>query len=63
MVFPEYRPRRMRRNAVLRSMIRETRLAAEQLVLPVFVLPGKGVKEAVSSMPGVWRFSVDELVK
>ncbi|NQS72332.1 MAG: porphobilinogen synthase [Desulfobulbaceae bacterium] len=63
MVFPEYRPRRMRQNAAFRAMIRETRLDAAQLVLPVFVLPGKGKREAVASMPGVLRFSVDELVK
>ena len=63
MVFPEYRPRRMRRNATLRAMIRETRLSAEQLVLPVFVQPGKGRREAIASMPGVCRLTVDELVK
>lgn len=63
MVFPEYRPRRMRQNAALRAMIRETRLSASQLVLPVFVMPGKGKREPVASMPGVCRFTVDELVK
>ena len=63
MVFPEYRPRRMRQNATLRAMIRETRLCVSQLVLPVFVVPGKGKREPVASMPGVFRFSVDELVK
>ena len=63
MVFPEYRPRRMRQNPTFRAMIRETRLVAEQLVLPVFVMPGKGKREAIPSMPGVFRFSVDELVK
>ena len=63
MVFPEYRPRRMRQNPTFRAMIRETQLLAEQLVLPVFVMPGKGKREAIPSMPGVFRFSVDELVK
>lgn len=63
MVFPEYRPRRMRQNENFRSMIRETRLAPEQLVYPLFVMPGKGKKEEVSSMPGVFRLSVDQLKK
>jgi porphobilinogen synthase len=61
MVFPEYRPRRMRQNENFRAMIRETRLAPEQLVYPLFVMPGKGKKEEVSSMPGVFRLSVDQL--
>lgn len=63
MVFPEYRPRRMRQNENLRAMIRETRLAPEQLVYPLFVMPGKGKKEEVPSMPGVFRLSVDQLKK
>ncbi len=63
MVFPESRPRRLRQNATFRAMIRETRLDVAQLILPVFVVPGKGRREAVASMPGVLRFSVDELVK
>ncbi|CAK8713653.1 MAG: porphobilinogen synthase [Candidatus Electronema aureum] len=61
MVFPEYRPRRMRQNENFRAMIRETRLAPEQLVYPLFVMPGKGKKEEVPSMPGVFRLSVDQL--
>ena len=63
MVFPEYRPRRMRQNETFRAMIRETRLAPEQMIYPLFVLPGKGIRQEVSSMPGVFRFSVDQLVK
>ncbi|MBM9616204.1 porphobilinogen synthase [Desulfobulbus rhabdoformis] len=63
MVFPEYRPRRMRQNETLRSMIRETRLAPEQMMYPLFVLPGKGIREEVSSMPGVFRLSIDQLAK
>ena len=63
MVFPEYRPRRMRQSETLRAMIRETRLAAEQMVYPLFVLPGKGIREEVSSMPGVFRQSVDQLAR
>lgn len=63
MVFPDYRPRRFRRNAQLRSLIRETRLSAEQFIYPLFIMPGKGLKEEVPSMPGVFRMSVDQLGK
>ena len=63
MVFPEYRPRRMRQNETFRAMIRETRLDAAQMIYPLFVLPGKGVREEVPSMPGVFRLSVDQLAK
>ena len=61
MVFPEYRPRRLRRTETFRAMIRETRLAPEQMIYPLFVLPGKGVREPVPSMPGVFRLRVDQL--
>ena len=63
MVFPEYRPRRMRQNENFRALIRETRLAAEQFVYPLFVMPGKNKREEISSMPGVFRISVDQLKK
>jgi len=63
MVFPEYRPRRMRRNEAMRALIRETRLSPDQLVYPFFVMPGKNKKEEISSMPGVFRVTVDQLVK
>jgi porphobilinogen synthase len=61
MVFPDYRPRRFRRNAQLRSLIRETRLSPEQFIYPLFIMPGKGKREEVPSMPGVFRLSVDQL--
>lgn len=61
MVFPEYRPRRMRRNKQLRSLICETRVSVEQLVYPLFIMPGKNIKEPIGSMPGVFRLSVDQL--
>ncbi|HET9010980.1 MAG TPA: porphobilinogen synthase [Gemmatimonadaceae bacterium] len=61
--FPDYRPRRLRRTAALRSLVRETLLAPSQLVLPLFVRAGAGVRQPVSSMPGVSQTSVDELVK
>ncbi len=61
MVFPEYRPRRLRRNDTFRAMIRETRLSPDQMIYPLFVMPGKGKREGIPSMPGVHRISVDQL--
>jgi len=63
MVFPEYRPRRLRQNEAFRSLIRETHLSPSQLIYPLFVVPGNGIKEEVVSMPGVFRLSVDQLAK
>jgi porphobilinogen synthase len=63
MGFPATRMRRLRRTAALRGMVRETRLAAEQLVLPLFACPGEGVARAIGSMPGVYQHSVDRLVE
>ena len=60
--FPEYRARRLRRTPALRTLVRETLLAPSQLVLPLFVRPGTGVRQPVSSMPGVFQTSVDELL-
>jgi porphobilinogen synthase len=57
------RPRRLRRNAGLRALVRETHLAPDQLVYPLFVCEGSGVRRPVSSMPGVFQLSVDETVK
>src|SRR5499426_3737187 len=58
-----YRPRRLRRTAALREMVRETRLDPSNLIYPLFVCPGEGVRREVKSMPGVFNLSVDELVK
>ncbi len=63
MVFPEYRPRRLRKNESLRALIRETQLSPAQFVYPVFIAPGKNKREEISSMPGVFRLSVDQLAK
>ena len=63
MHFPVYRPRRLRRTENLRRMIRETRLAVDNLVYPMFVMPGEKVKNPVGSMPGVYQFSVDQLLE
>ncbi len=57
--FPAYRPRRLRRTDALRRLVRETRVATEQLVQPLFVVPGRGVERPVDSMPGVAQLSVD----
>ena len=61
--FPAYRPRRLRHTPALRRLVTETRLSVEQLVLPLFAVPGKKVRRAVASMPGVFQLSVDEVVK
>jgi porphobilinogen synthase len=63
MAFPENRLRRLRRTETLRSLVRETRLAPENFVYPLFVCPGKGIRKEVRSMPGVFNLSVDEAVK
>jgi porphobilinogen synthase len=60
--FPANRPRRLRRDAATRALVREHRLAAEDLILPVFVLDGQGQTQDVASMPGVQRLSVDRLL-
>ncbi len=61
--FPQVRMRRMRRDDFSRRLMRETRLTADDLIYPVFVLEGKNKREAVTSMPGIERVSVDELLK
>jgi len=62
MSFPIQRMRRLRRSETLRRMTRETRRARDDLVLPLFTVEGHGVREPIASMPGVQRFSVDQLV-
>ncbi len=63
MVFPDYRPRRMRKNSTFRSLIRETHLRTSQLIYPLFVMPGKNKHQEISSMPGIHRMSVDKLAQ
>ena len=60
--FPAIRPRRMRRDAFSRRLMRESRLSVDDLILPVFVLEGEGREEPVLSMPGVSRLSLDRLL-
>jgi porphobilinogen synthase len=63
MYFPKLRPRRLRQTATLRKMVRETSLAVCDMIYPMFVSHGHGVKTPVPSMPGVFQFSVDVAVQ
>ncbi|MBW2630250.1 MAG: porphobilinogen synthase [Deltaproteobacteria bacterium] len=63
MNFPDYRPRRLRKNENFRRMIRETGLSVDDLVCPLFVTHGRGVKNPISSMPGNFQMSIDNLVE
>ncbi len=58
-----HRPRRLRSSPHWRRLVRETRLSVDDLVLPLFVTTGEGVREEIGTMPGCYRLSVDELVK
>lgn len=60
--FPTTRLRRLRRHPVLRSLVRETTLAVDDLILPLFVRPGRGIRNEIGSMPGNFQLSVDTLV-
>ncbi len=61
--FPAARPRRLRAHAFSRQLVRENRLTTDDLICPLFVLPGQGQREAVASMPGVERLSQDLLLE
>ena len=63
MPFPVHRMRRVRASESLRSLVRETRLAPSQFILPLFACPGEGVRKEIGSMPGNFQLSVDQLVK
>ncbi len=63
MPFPDQRPRRLRRNETMRRLVRETRVGPDDLMLPLFVVPGSGVENEVSSMPGVFQQSVDRVAE
>jgi len=58
-----YRPRRLREKPLLRKMVRETALAVDDLVYPLFVVHGRGVREEIGAMPGQFQLSIDELAK
>ena len=63
MQFPEYRARRLRKNENFRRLIRETKLNVDDLVYPLFAVPGKNFKKPISSMPGQFQLSVDNIAK
>ena len=61
--FPTSRPRRLRYNPLVRDLVRETELSPNDLILPLFVKPGKGLRQEIASMPGNFQLSVDTLVE
>ncbi len=63
MLFPDYRPRRMRQSEALRRLIRETSLTVSDLILPLFVIEGRDVKNPIPSMPGHFQLSIDNFLK
>ncbi len=63
MYTPYYRPRRLRRNDAIRDLVRETNLSVNDLILPLFVVEGKNIKNPISSMPGNDQLSIDLLIK
>lgn len=63
MLFPDYRPRRLRQTDAFRRMIRETVLTVDDLILPLFAINGKSVKNPIPSMPGHYQLSMDNLIK
>lgn len=62
MSFPVHRPRRLRRSETIRRLVRETVVTKDDLILPLFVAPGTGVKEEIGAMPGNYRFSPDSIL-
>ncbi len=63
MPFPIDRPRRLRRTETLRRMVRETVLSVNDLIYPMFVVPGKGIKQEIGAMPGQFQLSVDSFIR
>lgn len=63
MMIPSHRPRRLRRTESWRALVRETVLCTEDLVYPLFIVPGEGVRREVTSMPDVHQLSIDRLVE
>ncbi len=62
-MFPTQRPRRLRHHPLVRGLVRETTLSVDDLIFPLFVRPGRGVKKEIASMPGNYQLSVDRLVE
>ena len=63
MHFPDYRPRRLRKNKPIREMVCETKLSVDDFVYPMFVAPGRRFKEEITSMPGIFRQSIDNAIR
>jgi porphobilinogen synthase len=63
MSFPETRPRRLRRTEAVRRMVRETTLSVDNLMYPLFVCTGKGVRKEIPSLPGQYHLSIDQLAR
>jgi porphobilinogen synthase len=63
MLFPDYRPRRLRQSLAFRRMVRETQLEVNDLILPLFAVSGEGIKRPIASLPGQFQMSRDHLVK
>lgn len=63
MIFPDYRPRRLRQSDALRRMVRETALTPDDFILPLFVISGKDVMNPIPSMPGHFQLSIDRLIE
>jgi porphobilinogen synthase len=60
--FPAVRPRRLRHHPLIRNLVRETALSVDDLILPLFVRPGRGIKNEIASMPGNYQLSIDRLI-
>ena len=63
MAYPTTRMRRLRKNPILREMVTETRLQLDDLIMPLFVCPGTNVRNPISSMPGNFQLSIDQIVE
>ena len=61
MGFPIHRPRRLRKNENIRRLVRETKLSVDDLIYPLFIEDGKDIKVEISSMPGIYRYSLDKI--
>ncbi|MGB7293604.1 MAG: porphobilinogen synthase [Thermodesulfobacteriota bacterium] len=63
MHFPDYRPRRLRQNKHIREIVCETKLSVDDFVYPMFITPGRRFKEEITSMPGIFRQSIDNAIR
>jgi porphobilinogen synthase len=63
MPFPQHRLRRLRKTAIIRRLVQETKISIDNLVMPYFVCPGRNIKKPIDSMPGNYRLSIDNLIR